>query len=165
MKIGIAGKNGKELSVETPREENRTNLICGSLSLTIGIFATVIIVFIDTPIDEIQGMYKVFAFLLMALSAMMILIGAGWILRSHFRKLDELLPIPDRTLLSITEFLKENDALDVLEEHVREHGRLEWGNLQELSAYVARKMLAAQSQQENGAIREAKILTGNQVAN
>jgi hypothetical protein len=164
MKIGIADQNGKVLFVETPNEANRSNLMFGSITTMMGIAMSIVLVLLEPSIPTMNGLHQFLSTILLVLSIMTIIMGAFWLLKSQLRKVDQSLPIPDSILVSITAFLKDNDALDVLEEHVREHGRLEWGNLSELSAYVERKMSAAQSQRKNAAIREAKLLTGNKAA-
>ena len=118
MKIVIADQNGKVLFVETPNEANRSNLMFGSITTMMGIAMSIVLVLLEPSIPTMNGLHQFLSTILLVLSIMTIIMGAFWLLKSQLRKVDQSLPIPDSILVSITAFLKDNDALDVLEEQI-----------------------------------------------
>lgn len=155
MFIGLRGYQGKGIFVESPEEKRDHQISFGRQCLANGILGVVAIAAISTfysPDDTDFGFVMGGVFLLYALLGLWHLVAGLQIKENNSS------PIPDHELIRITEFIKENDASDILHEHISAHGRLEWRNLQELADKVTQKL----AQGNQAAVLEAKKLTGHE---
>lgn len=157
MKIGIADENGKTFSVATPEEAKKFNKGIGYFVLGFGSFGLLIMLLSGDKSTHPAG--SIFYVSIVSLLAFVAVLGAWQVFQAEMQPEDDSSPIPDDWLVKIIDFIKNHDALDVLEEHIQVHGSLEWGNLQELSVNVGRKMERAQTQRKNARIHEARRLT------
>jgi hypothetical protein len=157
MFIGLSGPHGKGISVESPEEKRDYTILFGQQNLTIGIAGVVVVAAISTfysPDDSGFGFVMGGAFLLYALLGLWHLV-AGFQMKGNNSS-----PIPDHELIRITDFIKDNGALDVLEGHIQTYRSLKWDNLHALSVNVRLKMEQVHTQRKNEETQEARRLTG-----
>lgn len=153
MKIGIADENGKTFSVSTPEEAKNFNKGLGYFELGFGSFGLLFMFLLGNDPGHTAG--RIIFIAIVALLAFISVLGAWHVFQAEMQPEDNSSPIPDESLVKIIDFIKNNDAQDVLEEHIQVHGSLEWDNLKELSGHVGREMCRVQTQRKNEKINIA----------